>query len=283
MNNRAKKYSASSQKIGLDIGLVIGRFFMGSEDLHYGYWPNGKDASVQNFAHAQDSHSKLIMDHIPEKTNSILDVGGGSGNLALKLLDKGYKVDCVIPSEYLAEQAKEKLGNESVIHICGFEQMPTTKTYDLIIFSESFQYVKMDESFRKVEDMISSVGHLLICDFFRRDVPGKSPMGGGHNWQGFKDTISTLPFQQVTDLDISEETAPTIDLLDQFCQDVIMPISEMSGSYLQYNYPYLTALLNWKLKKRIKKIRRTFLSGELNGESFKKFKTYRLLLYKRKS
>ena len=256
---------------------------MGSEDLHYGYWPNGKDASVQNFAHAQDSHSKLIMDQIPEKTNSILDVGGGSGNLALKLLEKGYSVDCVIPSEYLAEQAKEKLGNESKIHICGFEQMPTTKTYDLIIFSESFQYVKMDVSIHKVENMISPTGHLLICDFFRRDIPGKSPMGGGHSWQGFKDTISTLPFQQVTDLDISVETAPTIDLLDQFCRDVLMPISEMSGSYLQYNYPYLTALLNWKLKKRIEKIRRTFLSGELNGDSFKKFKAYRLLLYKRKS
>ena len=256
---------------------------MGSEDIHYGYWPNGKDASVQNFAHAQDSHSKLILDHIPEKTNYILDVGGGSGNLALKLLNKGYSVDCVIPSEFLAEQAKAKLGNESVIHICGFEQMPTTKTYDLIIFSESFQYVKMDASIHKVENMISPIGHLLICDFFRRDIPGKSPMGGGHSWQDFKNIISTLPFQQVTDLDISEETAPTIDLLDQFCRDVLMPISEMSGSYLQYNYPYLTALLNWKLKKRIKKIRRTFLSGELNGESFKKFKTYRLLLYKRKS
>ena len=279
----SKKTQVSSQKIGLDIGLVIGRFFMGSEDLHYGYWPNGKDASVQNFAHAQDSHSKLIMDHIPKKTNSILDVGGGSGNLALKLLDNGYSVDCVIPSEFLAEQAKAKLGNESVIHICGFEQIPTTKTYDLIIFSESFQYVKMDESLHKVGDIISSVGHLLICDFFRRDVPGKSPMGGGHSWQGFKDTISTLPFQQVTGLDISEETAPTIDLLDQFCQDVLMPISEMSGSYLQYKYPYLTKLLNWKLKKRIEKIRRTYLSGELNGDSFKKFKTYRLLLYKRKS
>ena len=279
----AKTSKVSSQKIGLDIGLVIGRFFMGSEDLHYGYWPNSKDASVQNFAHAQDSHSKLILDHIPEKTNYILDVGGGSGNLALKLQNKGYSVDCVIPSEFLAEQAKAKLGNESVIHTCGFEQMPTTKTYDLIIFSESFQYVKMRESLHKIEDMISSIGHLLICDFFRRDIPGKSPMGGGHSWQGFKDTIATLPFQQMTDLDISEETAPTIDLLDQFCQDVLMPISEMSGSYFRYNYPYLTALLNWKLKKRIKKIRRTYLSGELNGDSFKKFKTYRLLLYKRKS
>ena len=279
----AKKNKVSSQKIGLDIGLVIGRFFMGSEDLHYGYWPNGKDASVQNFSDAQDSHSRLIMDQIPENINYILDVGGGSGNLALKLVNNGYSVDCVIPSAFLAEQAKTKLGNESVIHICGFEQMPSTKTYDLIIFSESFQYVKMKESLQKIEKMTSPNGHLLICDFFRRDLPEKSPIGGGHSWQDFKDTISTLPFQQVTDLDISVETAPTIDLLDQFCQDVLMPISEMSGSYLQYNYPYLTALLNWKLKKRIEKIRRTYLSGELNGESFKKFKTYRLLLYKRKS
>ena len=279
----AKNNKVSSQKIGLDIGLVIGRFFMGSEDLHYGYWPNGKDASVQNFAHAQDSHSELIMNQIPENINYILDVGGGSGNLALKLLNNGYSVDCVIPSAFLAEQAKTKLGNNSVIHICSFEQMPSTKTYDLIIFSESFQYVKMKESLQKIEKMTSPNGHLLICDFFRRDLPEKSPIGGGHSWQDFKDTISTLPLQQVTDLDISVETAPTIDLLDQFCQDVLMPISEMSGSYLQYNYPYLTALLNWKLKKRIEKIRRTYLSGELNGESFKKFKTYRLLLYKRKS
>ena len=278
----AKKNKISSQKIGLDIGLVIARFFMGSEDLHYGYWPNGKNASVQNFSHAQDSHSELIMDHIPEKTNYILDVGGGSGNLALKLLNKGFSVDCVIPSEFLAEQAKVKLGNKSVIHICGFEQMPTTKTYDLIIFSESFQYVKMGEALHKVEKMINPNGHLLICDFFRRNVAGKSPMGGGHSWQGFQDTISTLPLQQVVDLDISVETAPTIDLLDQFCRDVLMPISEMSGSYLQYNYPYFTALINWKLKKRIEKIRRTFLSGDLNGESFKKFKTYHLILYKRK-
>ena len=51
----AKKTRVSSQKIGLDIGLVIGRFFMGSEDLHYGYWPNGKNASVQNFSHSAHS------------------------------------------------------------------------------------------------------------------------------------------------------------------------------------------------------------------------------------
>jgi len=277
----AKKGKVSSLKVGLDIGLAVGRFFLNTEDLHYGYWPNGEGATVKNFARAQENHSKLIMDHIPEGTNRILDVGSGSGNLALKLLKKGYRVDCVVPSEFLAEQVQAKLGDESKIHICSFEQMLPTEIYDLILFSESFQYVRMGESLHKVLDMLSSNGHLLICDFFRRDVPGKSSMGGGHSWQGFQDTISTLPFHQVTDLDISQETAPTIDLLAQFNKEVLTPIAEMSGAYLQDNYPRLTALLQWKFKKRIEKIRRIYLSGEVNGESFKEFKTYHLLLYQR--
>ena len=97
-----KRNKVSSQRIGLDIGLAVGRFFLNTEDLHYGYWPNSKEANVQNLAEAQEAHSQLIIDHIPEKTKSILDVGSGSGNLALKLLNLNYNVDRVIPSEFLA-------------------------------------------------------------------------------------------------------------------------------------------------------------------------------------
>ena len=95
-----KGNKVSSQRIGLDIGLTVGRFFLNTEDLHYGYWPNGKKATIQNLAEAQEAHSQLIIDHISDKTRNILDVGSGSGNLALKLLNLGYDVDCVIPSEF---------------------------------------------------------------------------------------------------------------------------------------------------------------------------------------
>ena len=74
-----------SKAVGLDIGLLIGRFFMDTEDLHYGYWPNDKTATAQNFAEAQLRHSQLIIDNIPERVRSILDVGSGSGNLAKKI------------------------------------------------------------------------------------------------------------------------------------------------------------------------------------------------------
>ena len=275
------KNKVSSQRVGLDIGLAIGRFFLNTEDLHYGYWPKGKTATIQNFAEAQKAHSKLIIDHIPDGTQRILDVGSGSGNLALKLINKGFQVDCVIPSEFLAEQVQAKLGNQSTIHICGFEDVPESEKYDLILFSESFQYVKLGESMVKIMTMLNPGGHLLICDFFRRDVPGKSPMGGGHSWQGFQDIITKHPLKMVTDLDITKETAPTIDLLAKFNADVVTPISEMSGEYLIDHYPRITRLLQWKFKKRIEKISRIYLSGAVNGYSFKQFKEYHLLVYEK--
>ena len=275
------KNKVSSQRVGLDIGLAIGRFFLNTEDLHYGYWPKGKTATIQNFAKAQKAHSKLIIYHIPDGTQRILDVGSGSGNLALKLINKGFQVDCVIPSEFLAEQVRAKLGNQSTIHICGFEDVPESEKYDLILFSESFQYVKLGESMVKIMTMLNPGGHLLICDFFRRDVLGKSPMGGGHSWQGFQDIITKHPLKMVTDLDITEETAPTIDLLAKFNADVVTPISEMSGEYLIDHYPRITRLLQWKFKKRIEKISRIYLSGAVNGYSFKQFKEYHLLVYEK--
>jgi len=259
----------------------VGRFFLNTEDLHYGYWPNSKEANVQNLLEAQEAHSQLIIDHIPDKTKSILDVGSGSGNLALKLLNLDYNVDCVIPSEFLAEQVAVKLGNRSKIHICGFENIDDSKKYDLILFSESFQYVKLGKALNKIVKMLNLSGSLLICDFFRRDVPGKSPMGGGHCWNGFLEAVSKRPFNLDVDKDITEETAPTIDLLAQFNADVLSPISEMSAEYLFDHYPKITKLFRWKFKKRLEKIYNIYLSGNVNGECFKRFKEYHLLVYKK--
>jgi SAM-dependent methyltransferase len=277
-----KKKNVSSRSVGLDIGLVIGRFFLNTEDLHYGYWPNGKKANIQNLVGAQVAHSQLIIDHIPYITKNILDVGSGSGNLALKLLNLGYAVDCVIPSEFLAKQVAEKIGEQSKIYNSVFEKVDVSKKYDLILFSESFQYVKLGESLNKIVKMLNSSGHLLICDFFRRDVPGKSPMGGGHGWKGFQETMRNYPLHLVTDIDITDETFPTIDLLAKFNTDVISPIAEMSDKYLIDHYPKITKLFKWKFKQRLEKIHNIYLGGNVNEESFKQFKEYHLLVYEKK-
>ena len=275
-----KKDKIKSNIIGLDMGLAIGRFFMNTEDLHFGYWPDGEKPTAQNFAWAQENHSRLILDKIPDGAKRILDVGSGSGNLAKKLLNEGYKVDCVIPSEYLAKAIKEKLDERGRIHICKFEDFNCQERFDVIIFSESFQYVNMDAALQKVEKMLGTSGHLLISDFFRLDVPEKSLMGGGHSWAVFKEATGNTKLTQISDEDITDGTAPTVDFLNQFCQEVLKPVGEMTGQYMLSNYPKVTRFLMWKFKGRLDKINRRYLRGDVNGESFKKFKTYRLLLYK---
>ena len=54
----------------------------------------------------------------------------------------------------------------------------------------------------------------------------------------------------------------------------------MSNNYLEYKYPRLTKIIKWKYQRRLNKIKNVWLSGELTGESFIKFKSYRLFIYK---
>ena len=271
----------NSKVIGLDAGLLIGKFFMDTEELHYGYWPNDKTATAQNFSEAQERHSQLIIENIPKGVKKILDVGSGSGSLAKKIVALGYQVDCVIPSEFLADKVQQKLDGSSKIHITKFEDLDISNNYDLILFSESFQYVHLIKSIDKILSILDKNGYLLICDVFHKNVSGISPMRGGHRLDLFENEIGKTDLVKKTDIDITLETAPTWDFLNQFLNEVAIPISDMSHSYMKYKYPKLIRFMKWKYRNRLEKIRKVWLSNELTGENFAKFKSYRLFLFKK--
>ena len=73
------------QEYGLVGGLLFGKFFMGSESQHYGYWIKDMELCPQNFKKAQDNYSRLLLSAIPEDVKTVLDVGCGSGRTAEKL------------------------------------------------------------------------------------------------------------------------------------------------------------------------------------------------------
>ena len=271
----------NSKVIGLDAGLLIGKFFMDTEELHYGYWPNDKTATAQNFSEAQERHSQLIIDNIPKGVKKILDVGSGSGSLAKKIVGLGYQVDCVIPSEFLADKVQQKLDGSSKIHINKFEDLDISNNYDLILFSESFQYVHLIKSIDKILSILDKNGYLLICDFFHKHVSGIRTMRGGHRLDLFENEIEKTDLVKKADIDITLETAPTWDFLNQFLNEVAIPISDMSHSYMKYKYPKLIRFMKWKYRNRLEKIRKVWLSNELTGENFAKFKSYRLFLFKK--
>ena len=81
-----KKHSKkiSPNESGLEIGLVLSRFFLNTEHLHFGYWPDDLEVNLDNLKKAQEYHSEEIIHSIPKNVETILDVGSGSGGLAGK-------------------------------------------------------------------------------------------------------------------------------------------------------------------------------------------------------
>ena len=204
------------------------------------------------------------------------------GQIAKKLTDKGYKVDGVSPSPVFAQQARDLLPKESEIFECFYEQLETSKQYDLVLFSESFQYIKPDKAIEKSLTLLKPEGHILICDIFKVDIEEKSPLSGGHNLTSFLETVSGYPISLLNEIDITDKTAPNMDIENQIFQDVIRPVSGLVGELLDNRHPMIYRILKWKYKKKIEKMRLKYFSDQRTAENFKKFKSYRLLLYKRK-
>ena len=149
-----KMGKVDSKEVGLEIGLLLTRFFFNSEDLHFGYWPDGTPTDMSTISKAQTNHSNLIFSHIPDGVKNILDVGSGSGELAKKLIDKGYSVDCVSPSSFLSDTIQSKLPPQSTLYRTTLEDLETAHRYDLIIFSESFQYVNIQSGLSKCDQLL---------------------------------------------------------------------------------------------------------------------------------
>jgi len=270
-----------SRELGLEVGSLCGKYFLKLDHLHYGYWADGVEVDISNLHIAQDAYAQLVISHIPEGVESILDVGCGTGQIAKMLVDKGYLVDCVSPSPYLKKCAADLLGAGSEIFECRYEDLQTSKRYDVVLFCESFQYIDMEQGLSNTSELLNRDGYMVICDIFRKEVEGKMVMGGGQKQTKFDELITGFPFRLIERLDITEQTAPTIDLFNDVLEKVVGPVANAGMQFFRHRHPIAHKLVNWKYKKKIEKLRNKYLQGGRTGEEFKRYKSYQLLVYKK--
>jgi len=270
-----------SRELGLEVGSICGQYFLKLEHLHYGYWTGDIEIDIANLHIAQDEYAKFIISHIPDGVKTILDVGCGTGQIAKKLLDMGYQVDCVSPCPFLKKQAGELLGNRSHVFECFYENLQTVNRYDMVLFCESFQYIDMEQALSKTDKFLNSGGYLLVCDIFRKDVLDKTFMGGGHSLTRFYNLIAKSSFRLIENMDITEQTAPNMDLLDDAMESVVRPVVSAGVRFFESRNPITLKLLRWKYRKKINKAHKKYLEGHKTGENFKKYKSYRFFLYKK--
>lgn len=270
-----------SREIGLEIGSICGKHFLKLEHLHYGYWTEDIQVDIANLHIAQDKYTDFIISHIPKGAKKILDVGCGSGRIAEKMINLGYEVDCVSPSHYLAGQASQRLNGRGRIFESTYEQLQTDNRYDVILFCESFQYIPIEQSIGKTFDLLNPGGHMLICDLFKNEVQEKSPIAGGHPLRQFNRVISQYPFGLIEDIDITAQTAPNLDIINDTMKNAVYPTIVLTRKFLENRYPLTTKLIGWLYRKKIKKLDEKYFQGQKTARQFMKFKTYRFLLYQK--
>jgi len=277
-----KKHPAiTSRDLGLEFAAICGKHFLGLEHLHYGYWPEGLPVNINNLRTAQENYTSFLLSQIPAGIRTILDVGCGSGHTSKRLSDMGYKVSCVSPSPVLSAKVRELMGDACKIYECKFEDLQTEDKYDLVLFSESFQYMKVRRSLGKTLEILNPGGYLLVCDVFRKDVErDQKGVGGGHLLSKFYSQAAASSFEQVKDIDITNQTMPNMDLLDDTLKNVVRPIIDSTINFIDGRHPLASKVIQWLYRKKIDKAYQKYFYGNRASVDFVKLKYYRLLLYR---
>ena len=91
------------------------------------------------------------------------------------------------------------------------------------------------------------------------------------------------PFLKIIDIDITNETAPSLDIMRDLILEVILPTWNIVAYYMRSNYPRFTRIFSFTFRKKIAQAHRKYLSGSTSGKQFSYFKTYRLFLFQQKS
>lgn len=273
-----RKKQSDSKDYGLELGLIFSRYFLDSDYLHYGLWQEGMAPTLHNLGEAQQRYTDALIRAIPAGVERILDVGCGSGAIAEALLGHGYRVDCVSPSEPLTREARAKLGERSRVFHDRFEALDVDSRYDLILFSESFQYIPIRYSLKQAARLLDEAGYVLICDVFKRDGVPRGPLGGAYRYHRLTDAYRSEAMELIRDEDITAETAPTYDVFDDFAQRFLKPTATVAARAGRRRLPWISRIVGRLFAKRLADLERKYLSGERNGATFMKYRTYRRIL-----
>ena len=268
----------SIKELRLDFEATLIQAVSGQGYAHYGYWPDGAPEvpTLQAMGKAQQAYFDLLAARIPDGTDTILDVGSGTGANALGLTERGFELECLCPSAHLNDLARQKLPGSVQVHDCKFEEYESERRFDLCLFAESFHYIELDKAFDQISRYAEK--HVLIFDYFRRD-----PKAGEHGTRGthaeFCQAVKAQDVFEITsDQDMTSTIAPTFAVLDHMRSELFGPFSARARRTLAQTYPLRMRLAELLFGRKLDRIERPAERTERFTDSFE----YRLILMRRR-
>ncbi|WP_420861617.1 class I SAM-dependent methyltransferase [Algirhabdus cladophorae] len=262
------KQKLNTQAIGLDIGLAFTKWVTGAENLHYGLWTD-LEVTAGNLRTAQDRYTEKLFELLPTTPCRILDIGGGAGETAAKLLALGHEVEIVVPSDFLAERCRTN-APKARVHQMMFEDFEHSKPFDLCLFSESFQYIPLKDGLPKCLTMLTPKGQIIVSDCFRTPAykiqPKAATVGGGHRETLFRDLLAEQPLRITSEEDITKAVAGSVELEQALFNVFGYGIGRIDDE-LSAKRPKLRWTLNKVIRALISERKRVKLDQRLNQQT----------------
>ncbi len=229
----------------------------GTKHLHLGYWKEGEELTMKNLRLAQERYLDHLISFIPSGTAKILDAGCGVGGNTLRLMKKGYQVVALSPDSYQRRVFEKNTQGKVTFYLSTFEEFKSQEKFDLVLMSESCQYINIEKGLKKCREVLRPGGYLLVADYFKvkrlklneKDIPI-----GGHSLEEYLEKITSAGFKMINSEDITSPISLTLDFRKEFYKDYLMPTLKIIAFTMKVNVPYLYTLSNFFLGRIVRRM-----------------------------
>jgi MPBQ/MSBQ methyltransferase len=237
-------------------------YYLGLTDsvyLHYGYWEqtptSNDDLTPANLRRAQAAYIKHLAAFIPPRVQSILDVGCGIGGNSVYLAAAGFTVEGLAPDQLQQEKYLYNTRGKSTFHLSRFEDFQSSAKYDLLLFSESTQYIAAQDIADGAAQLLAPHGYVLMCDMMLLDVNYTTGIYSNCRLLSeLKAAMTKAGFQLVKEEDISDKVRPSLDLYVFMFKSFGLTTIKYLSDLVLIAVPPIHTLLKWILSPIFSKV-----------------------------
>ena len=263
------------QRIKESTSLRLMREVLELDHLHYGLWSD-EPLELEGLRRAQERYAERLCDWVPEGVRSILDVGCGTGSMAERLARRGYEVEGLAPDPYLGEVFRQRTGLP--FHLARFQEFEPRRAYDLVLMSESAQYIWLDSLFPRV-CRVAPGGHLLLADYFVVEDDGSPAARSGHPLAEFLERAAASGCELERRQDVTEQAAPTLALATRWLDRYGVRIATVLRERAERRHPWLyraaAGIFGRRLRRKLERER-----SLCDPELFRRLKSYEMMLFR---
>jgi MPBQ/MSBQ methyltransferase len=216
--------------------------------LHYGWFaePSLVGDSLAELREGQAAFTAEVLKLVGPQPGRVLDVGTGRGETARALAALGAEVVTLSPDRNQGEWLARSPHPKVLFQALRFEDFPANAqaAFDLVLFSESSNYVALDNLLAHSAALTGAGGSLVIAAPFLR---GQSSVTyrDMHCLSDLRARLARSAWRISQEHDFTANVAPTLRIGQRLVQRRVVPSVRAIDGYISRHGPLPLRLLGW--------------------------------------